>query len=121
MPKLRFTKNRDNIDKKCICYLYCRVIYDVYCRVKLVFGVHLRLEFLDFLVVDVVVVIHELVDSSLRCELNDSVGYGLDKLVVVAREEYIALEANEVVVECLNTLEVKVVGRGIENQAGWRS
>ena len=37
--------------------------------------------------------------------------------MVMAGEEDIAFERHEVVVECLDTLQVKVVGRCVENEA----
>ena len=45
--------------------------------------VYLASQFLDVVAVDVVVVLHELVDVSLGAKLDDAVGYGLDELVVV--------------------------------------
>lgn len=45
--------------------------------------VYLASQFLDIVAVDVVVVLHELVDVPLGAKLDDAVGYGLDELVVV--------------------------------------
>lgn len=51
---------------------------------KLVFGVHFLLKFLNLRIVDVVVIVHQFVYGSIGCKLNDSVGYCLDELMVVA-------------------------------------
>ena len=61
---------------------------------------------LDLLVVDIVIVGHQLVDGALRCQFDDTVGHGIDKLMVVRGEEDITLELDEVVVEGLDRLEV---------------
>ena len=79
--------------------------------------VYLASQLLDVVAVDVVVVLHELVDVSLGGELDDAVGYGLDELVVVGCEEDVALVLLEVVVERLDGLEVEVVGRRVEDEA----
>ena len=71
---------------------------------------------LYLVIIDVVIVSHELVDGALWSELYDAVGHSIDELVVVGSKEYIALKGNKVVVERLNGLKVKVVGRRIENE-----
>ena len=45
--------------------------------------VHLCLLGLDRLVVDVVIVGHQLIDGALRGQFDDAVGHGVDKLMVV--------------------------------------
>ena len=45
--------------------------------------IHLLLKLLDLSVVDVVVVVHQLVDGAAGGKLDDAVGHGLDELVVV--------------------------------------
>ena len=78
--------------------------------------VHPCLLLLYLVIIDVVIVSHELVNGALRSELYDAVGHSIDEFVVVGSKEYIALEGNEVVIEGLNGLQVKVVGRRIENE-----
>ena len=46
--------------------------------------IHLGFLFLDGLIMDIFIVGHQLIDSSVWCEFNDAIGYGLDKLMVVA-------------------------------------
>lgn len=53
---------------------------------------------------DVVIVVHDLVDDAVWCQLNDTVRYRLDELMVVAGEEDIALEDLQRVVEGLDAL-----------------
>ena len=71
----------------------------------------------DVIAVHIVVILHELVDMSLWTKLDDAVCHCLDELVVVGREEHIALEEFQVVVEGLDGFEVEVVGGGVENEA----
>ena len=66
----------------------------------------------DVIAVHIVVILHELVDMSLWTKLDDAVCHCLDELVVVGREEHIALEEFQVVVEGLDGFEVEVVGGG---------
>ena len=80
-------------------------------------AIHAGFLLLDGIVVDVVVILHQLVDGAVRGEFYDTVGHGLDELMVVAGEEYVALEGDEIVVEGLDTLQVEVVGGGIQYQA----
>src|SRR3712207_8385007 len=56
-------------------------------------------------------------DGTLGREFDDAVGHGLDKLVVVAGKEDVALELREVVVKGLNAFEVEVVGGRVENRS----
>ena len=71
----------------------------------------------DAVVVDVVFVAHEFVDGAVGREFDDTVGHGVDKLVVVRGEEDVAAEALQVVVESLDGLHVQVVGGGVEDEA----
>ena len=64
----------------------------------------------------IVLVGHEFVDGAVGRQLNDAVGYGVDKLMVVRSEEDVAAEALQVVVECLNRLHVEVVSRRVEDE-----
>ena len=64
-------------------------------------GVQLGFLLLDGLVVDVVVVGHQLVDGATGRQLDDAVGHGVDELMVVRCKEDVALELDEVVVEGL--------------------
>ena len=66
---------------------------------------------------DILIVRHELVDSTLGRELDDTVGNRLDELGIVGGEEDIALESHEVVVQSLNRLQVEVVRRCVEDEA----
>ena len=45
--------------------------------------IHLCLLLFDSFVVDVVIIGHQLVDGSLWCQFNDTVGHGIDELMVV--------------------------------------
>lgn len=73
-------------------------------------------EFGDDGVGDVVVVVHDLVDDPPWGQLDDTVRYRLDELVVMAGEEDIALEDLQRVVEGLDALQVEVVRGAIEYQ-----
>lgn len=53
---------------------------------------------------DIVIVVHDLVDDAVWCQLNDTVRYRLDELMVVAGEEDIPLEDLQRVVEGLDAL-----------------
>ena len=79
--------------------------------------IHLCLFCLDGFIVDVIVVGHQFVDSALWCQFDDTVGNGVDELMVVGREDDIALELYQVVVERLNGFKVKVVRWRVEDQA----
>ena len=76
--------------------------------------IHLGALLFQLLVVDVVVILHELVDCSVWSQLYDAVCHGLYELVVMAAEEDVALESYEVVVESLNALEVEMVSWCVE-------
>ena len=68
-------------------------------------------QFLHTLVGDVVIKLGALVDDALGAKFDHAVAHGLDELVVVARHEDHSTEGLQVVVECLDRLEVEVVGR----------
>ena len=78
---------------------------------RILIVIHAGFLLLDLLVVDVVIVVHQLVDGAVGREFDDAVGDGLDKLMVVGSKQNVSLELNKVVVESLNRLEVEVVGR----------
>lgn len=79
--------------------------------------IHLCFLLLDLRIINVVIVSHQLIDSSFRREFDDTVGNGVDELMVVGREDDIALELYQVVVERLNGFKVKVVRWRVEDQA----
>ena len=66
---------------------------------------------------DVVVILHQFVNRAFRSKFDYTVGHGLDELMVVAAEEYVALESGKVVVERLDAFEVEVVRRCVEDKA----
>ena len=72
--------------------------------VNVLLAVVLGLELGDGGVGDVVIVVHDLVDDATRGQLDDTVRYRLDELVVMAGEEDIALEDLQRVVEGLDAL-----------------
>ena len=92
---------------------YC-LLFIVYC---LLYSVHPGFLFLDLLVVDVVIILHELINGAVRGELDDAVGDGLDELMVVRSKEDVTLELHEVIVESLNALQVEVVRGSVEDEA----
>ena len=53
-------------------------------------------QFLDVIAVDIIVILHQLVDVTLGTQLYDAVGNRLDELVVVRSEEDVALELLQV-------------------------
>ena len=63
---------------------------------------------------DVLVVFHHLVDDTVRSKFDDTVRYGLDEFVVVRSEKNITLIKLQVVVECLDRFQVKVVSWSIK-------
>ena len=75
--------------------------------------VHLFLEFFDLIIIDVLIVIHQLVNGALWCQFDDAVCHGLDKLVVMTRKEDVAFERHQIVVKCLNTLQIQMVRGGV--------
>ena len=79
--------------------------------------IHLLFLCLDVLIVDVVIIAHQLVDSALWSELDDAVGHGVDELMVVRCKQNVTLKLNQVVVECLNRLQIQVVGWGVEDKS----
>ena len=50
-------------------------------------SVHLRPQFLNMVGSDIFVIFHHLVDDTVRCQFDDTVGNRLDKLVVMRREK----------------------------------
>ena len=74
----------------CASELEC---YDMFyhCLIFL-FGVQAFAGGSHFLIRYIVIVVHHLVDDAVGCELDDTVADGLDELVVVRRQQYIALE-----------------------------
>ena len=79
-------------------------------------SVILGLELGDRRIDDVVIVVHDLVDDTTRSELDDTVSYRLDELMVMAGEEDVPLEGLERIIERLDRLEVKVVRGAIEDE-----
>lgn len=73
-------------------------------------------QFLDFVVVDIVFVAHQFVNSAIRRQFNDAVGNSVDKLMVVAGEEDVSLVELQIIVECLDAFHIQVVGRRVKNQ-----
>ena len=82
----------------------------------LFFAVELSALGADALIVHIILIAHEFVDCTVGSQLNDAVGHGIDKLMVVRCEEDVAAEALQVVVECLNRLHVEVVGGRVEDE-----
>ena len=82
----------------------------------LFFAVELSALGADALIVHVILIADEFVDRTVGSKLNDAVGHGVDKLMVVRCEEDVAAEALQVVVECLNRLHVEVVGGRVEDE-----
>ena len=79
-------------------------------------AVVLSLELSDRRIDDIVIVVHDLVDDTTRSELDDTVSYRLDELMVMAGEEDVALEGLERIIERLDRLQVKVVRGAIEDE-----
>ena len=48
------------------------------------FIIHLRFQRLDVFAVDIIVIIHKLVDCTIRCKLDYAIGNSLDEFMVVA-------------------------------------
>lgn len=61
-------------------------------------SVHLRPQFLNMVGSDIFVIFHHLVDDTVRCQFDDAVGNGLNKFVVMRREEDISFVRLQVVV-----------------------
>lgn len=80
-------------------------------------SVHLRPQFLNMVGSDIFVIFHHLVDDTVRCQFDDAVGNGLDKFVVMRREEDISFVRLQVVVERLDRFQVQMVGRSVQNEA----
>ena len=73
-------------------------------------------QFLDAIIVDIVIVAHQLVNAAVWCDFDDTIGYGVDKFVVVRCKKDVATILLQVVIERLNTFHIQVIGRGIQNQ-----
>lgn len=128
MPKRRiFQRIKQVIEKNeghlCLFWLfrkrfqvsfYKSIIHERYISLALI---KLRAQLGNRGVGDVIVVVHHFIDDAIRRQLDDAVGDGLDKLVVMAREEDIAFERLERVVERLDGFEVQVVRRRVEDEA----
>ena len=71
---------------------------------------------LDCLIGKEVVIRRHAVDDAVWREVDDAVGYRLDKLVVVRDEEKRATEGNQPIVKCCDGFEVEMVGRLIQQQ-----
>ena len=65
---------------------------------------------------NVLVVFHHLVDNAVGSEFDDTVGYGFDKLVVMAGEQDVAFEQLQVVVESLDAFQIQMICRGVQNE-----
>ena len=87
------------------------------CQNNFLPSIHTGAHLFDEVTSDVFVVFHHLVDDAIRREFDDAVGDGLDELVVVTAEENVAFIELQVVVECLDALEVEMVGGGVEDKA----
>ena len=85
-------------------------VYVLRCQNNFLLFIHAGAHLFDEVAGDVFVVFHHLVDDAIRSEFDDAVGDGLDELVVVTAEEHIAFIELQVVVECLDALEVEMVG-----------
>ncbi|CDB70671.1 unknown [Bacteroides cellulosilyticus CAG:158] len=62
---------------------------------------------------DVFVIFHHLINNTIRSQLDNTVGNGLYELVVMRREKDIALIRLQVIIECLDGLQIKMIGRSI--------
>ena len=71
---------------------------------------------LDVVGSDVFIILHHLVDDAVRGQFDDTVCHCLDELVVVRREQDISFIGLQVIVECLDGFQVKVIGRRIQNE-----
>lgn len=80
-------------------------------------AIEMASQFLDSVIVDIVFVAHQFVNSAIRRQFNDAVGNSVDKLMVVAGEEDVSLVELQIIVECLDAFHIQVVGRRVKNQA----
>lgn len=78
-------------------------------------AIEMASQFLDSVVVDIVFVAHQFVNSAIRRQFNDAVGNSVDKLMVVAGEEDVSLVELQIIVECLDAFHIQVVGRRVKN------
>ena len=103
------------------CHTFCHIfVFAVTLSAKssfILLCVHLFFELLDLVAHDVVVVIHEFVNGTVGGKFDDTISNGLDKLVVMAGKEDIALVLLQVVVECLDAFQVQVVGGSVQDKA----
>ena len=78
--------------------------------------IHLGSQLFDVVGSNVLVIFHHLVDDTIRSQFNHTISNGLNKFVVMRREEDITFVSLQIVIECLNRLQVEMIGRSIENQ-----
>jgi len=62
---------------------------------------------------DVFVIFHHLINNTVRSQLDNTVGNGLYELVVMRREQDIPSIRLQVIIECLDGLQIKMIGRSI--------
>ena len=62
---------------------------------------------------NIFVILHHLVNDTVWRKFNDTVRHGLDKLMVVRGKEDISFINLQVIIKCLNRLQVKMVSRRI--------
>ena len=94
--------------------LLCRLNYLM--LIELTFCVHFSFQLLYLLVVNVIIVIHEFIDSAGWRKLYDTICYSLNKFVVMRRKQDVSSIRFQVVVECLDRFQIQVVGRSVQNQ-----
>ena len=62
---------------------------------------------------DVFILFHHLINNTVRSQLDNTVGNGLYELVVMRREQDIPSIRLQVIIECLDGLQIKMIGRSI--------
>ena len=62
---------------------------------------------------DVFVIFNHLINNTVRSQLDNTVGNGLYELVVMRREQDIPSIRLQVIIECLDGLQIKMIGRSI--------
>ena len=62
---------------------------------------------------DVFIIFHHLINNTVRSQLDNTVGNGLYELVVMRREQDIPSIRLQVIIECLDGLQIKMIGRSI--------
>ena len=60
---------------------------------------------------DVFIIFHHLINNTVRSQLDNTVGNGLYELVVMRREQDIPSIRLQVIIECLDGLQIKMIGR----------